>query len=199
MRLRMSWLARLVRGRRLDRNQLRRGSDRAETVVAGALIAGFLAAVPFAAHAAGSWAYSASRREAQTQRATLRQVPATLMQAPAPSASSPGSGTVPLCVAARWRAPDGQERTGELVVPAGAAAGSTVPVWVDQAGRLAGPPLSRVQLVTRAQLARELAAGALAIALVMPAWLSRRMLDRRRIAAWDADWLATGPRWTPRR
>jgi hypothetical protein len=29
--------------------------------------------------------------------------------------------------------------------------------------------------------------------------LVRRALDRRRMAAWDRDWLATGPRWTPRR
>jgi hypothetical protein len=199
MRSRTSWPARLVRGRRLDRNPLRRGSDRAETVVAGVLLAGFLAAAPFAAHTAGSWAYATSAREAQAQRATLRQVPATLMQVPAPAASYPVAGTVPLGVRARWRAPDGQEQAGELVVPAGATAGSTVPVWVDQGGRLAGPPLSRVQLVTRVQLARELAAGALAVALVTAAWLTRRLLDRRRMAAWDADWLATGPRWTPRR
>jgi hypothetical protein len=46
MRFRTSWLARLLRGRRLDRNPLRRGSDRAETIVLGALLAGFLAAGP---------------------------------------------------------------------------------------------------------------------------------------------------------
>ena len=54
MRFRTSWLARLLRGRRLDRNPLRRGSDRVETVVLGALLAAFLAAAPFAAHAAGA-------------------------------------------------------------------------------------------------------------------------------------------------
>src|SRR5690348_18243309 len=53
-RLGTCWLARLLRGRRLDRNPLRRGSDRAETVVLGVLLAAFLAAAPFAAHAA--WA-----------------------------------------------------------------------------------------------------------------------------------------------
>ena len=83
-RLRTSWLARLLRGRRLDRNPLRRGSDRAETVVLGALLAAFLAAAPFAAHAAGSWAHASAVREAQAQRASLRQVTATLLRA-APS------------------------------------------------------------------------------------------------------------------
>jgi len=28
--------------------------------------------------------------------------------------------------------------------------------------------------------------------------LARRTLDKRRMAAWDAEWRATGPRWTTR-
>jgi hypothetical protein len=199
MRSRTGRLARLARGRRLDRNPLRRGSDRAETVVSGALLAGFLAAAPFAAHAAGSWAYATSAREAQAQQATIRQVPAILMQTPSPTAALPGAGVVSLSADARWRAPDGRERTGELVVPSGAGAGDAVPVWVDQAGQLADPPLSRVQLTARVQLARELAGGALGIALAAANWLTRWLLDRRRMAAWDADWLATGPRWSRQR
>ena len=198
-RFRTSWLGRLVRGRRLDRNPLRRACDRAETVVLGVLITGFLAAAPFAAHAAGNWAYAASAREAQAQRAGLSEVPATLLRVPPQGDSYPGAGTVPPSVEARWRAPDGQVRTGELFVPSGATAGSTVPVWVNKAGRLAVPPLSRAQLATRAQLAAELAAGSLVIALAVAAWLTRRAFDRRRMVAWDADWLATGPRWSPRR
>jgi hypothetical protein len=76
-------MSRLLRGRRFDRNALRRGSDRAETVVLGMLLAAFLAGAPFAAHTAGSWTYAASTREAQAQRAALHQVPATLLQASA--------------------------------------------------------------------------------------------------------------------
>jgi hypothetical protein len=74
-----------------------------------------------------------------------------------------------------------------------------VPVWVDRAGRLTDPPLGRAQLVTRAHLAEEVVVGTLAIALIAACWLGRRVLDGRRMAAWDADWLATGPRWSPRR
>ena len=48
-------------------------------------------------------------------------------------------------------------------------------------------------------LAAGVAVGCLATLLITVAWLARRSLDRRRMAAWDADWLATGPRWTPRR
>jgi hypothetical protein len=79
MRFRTSWLARLLRGRRLDRNPLRRGSDRAETIVIGALLAAFLAAAPFAAHAAGAWGHDSAARQAQAQRASLVQVTATLL------------------------------------------------------------------------------------------------------------------------
>jgi hypothetical protein len=43
------------------------------------------------------------------------------------------------------------------------------------------------------------AVGGLAVLLIMAAWLVRGGIDRRRMAAWDADWLANGPRWSRRR
>jgi hypothetical protein len=196
-RLGTSWLARLLRGRRLDRNPLRRGSDRAETVVLGALLAAFLAAAPFAAHAAGSWAHASAVRDAQAQRASLHQVTATLVRA-APVLSSYGSAS-DFAVEARWRAPDGRVRTGELVVTATAAAGRSTRIWVDRTGRLTGPPLSRDRVTGRVQLAVGVAVGSLAVLLIVAAWLARGGIDRRRMAAWDADWLANGPRWSPRR
>ena len=195
-RLGTSWLARLLRGRRLDRNPLRRGSDRAETVVLGALLAAFLAAAPFAAHAAGSWAHASAVRDAQARRASLHQVTATLLGA-APVLSGYGLAS-DFAVEARWRAPDGRVRTGELLVTATAAAGHSTRIWVDRAGRLTGP-LSRDQVTGRVQLAVGVAVGGLAVLLIVAAWLARRGIDRRRMAAWDADWLANGPRWSPRR
>jgi len=188
-------LSRLLRGRRLDRNPLRRGSDRAETAMIGALLAAFLVGAPLAAHAAGSWTYAASAREAQAQRAVIHQVPATLLQAATPWSVTAGGSEAE----ARWRAPDGQVRTGQLIVAGGAAAGSTVPVWVNQAGQLTEPPLEHSQVVGRADMSRVLGVAAVAVTLILVGWLGRRALDRRRLAAWDADWLATGPRWTSRR
>ena len=92
-RPRTYWLGRVLRGRRLDRNPLRRRSDRIETAVLGLLLAAFLAGAPFAAHAAGSWAYATSARGAQAQRASLHQVPATLLKtAPAWNAYANGEG-----------------------------------------------------------------------------------------------------------
>ena len=197
MRVGTGWLARLLRGRRLDRNPLRRGSDRVETAVLGVLLAAFLAIAPFAAHAAGSWGYAAAARAAQAQRASLHQVSAALLR-PEPVLSNYGSASA-FVVEARWRAPDGRVRAGQLFVTADVATRHATRLWVDQAGRLTGPPLTRDQLAARGELAAGVAVGCLATLLITVAWLARRSLDRRRMAAWDADWLATGPRWTPRR
>lgn len=188
-------MGRLLRGRRFDRNALRRGSDRAETVVLGVLLAAFLAGASFAAHAAGSWTYAASTREAQAQQASLHQVPATLLQA----AQAWNMTTYGAAVQARWRGPDRQVRTGQVFVPDGAAAGSTVMIWTDQAGQLTGSPLQDSQVTGRMYLSEALAVVALAAALITVGVAARWELDRRRLAAWDAEWLSTGPRWSPRR
>jgi hypothetical protein len=196
-RLGTSWLVRLLRRLRLDRNPVRRGSDRAETVVLGALLAAFLAAAPFTAHVAGSWAHASAVRDAQAQRASVHQVTATLVRAE-PVLSSYGSAS-DFTVEARWLAPDGRVRTGELLVTADVAAGHSTRIWVDRAGRLTSPPLSLDQVAGRSQLAAGLAVGGLAVVVITAAWLVRGGIDRRRMAAWDADWLANGPRWSPRR
>jgi hypothetical protein len=189
---RSTWLSRLLRGWRPDRNPLRRGSDRAETAVLGVLLAAFLVGAPFAAHAAGSWTYATAAREAQLQQATTYQVPATLLQAALPWSVSVYGGEAN----ARWRAPDGQVRTGQVFVPSGATAGGTIMVWTNRAGQLADSPLQATQVAGRADMSRVLTVAALAVTLIVLGLLARRTLDKRRLAAWDAEWLATDPRAT---
>jgi hypothetical protein len=191
------WLIRLLRGLRPDRNPLRRGSDRAETVVLAALLTVFLAGAPFAAGAAGHWASRSAAREAQVQRVSLTQVTATLVRK-APVWSGYGSGTG-VFTKARWRAPDGRTRSGQVYVTADDLAGGTVRIWVDGTGRLATPPLTRDQVTGRIQFLAGAAVSGLATLLAVVGWLAHRSLNRRRLAGWDADWLATGPRWSPRR
>jgi hypothetical protein len=158
-------------------------------------LAMFLAGAPVAAWAAGSWAYSTSIREGQVQQTTLHQVRATLLTASTQWNFSPDESQA----TARWRAPDGQERTGQISLAHPAPAGSTVMVWINQSGQLTNPPLQSDQAVSRAELSGALAVVGLAITLVAVGWLVHRALDRRRLAAWDADWRATGPRWSSRR
>src|SRR5215469_4599406 len=186
-------LDRLARGLRLDRNPLRRGSDRAETAMLGALLVGFLAGAPFAANAAGSWTYATYAREAQAQQAALHQAPATLLQAAMPWSISEGGAEAK----ARWKAPDGQVRTGQIFVTGVAPAGSTVMVWVNQAGQLTDSPLQHSQVTGRTIMAQVLAVAGLAVTLTIVGWAARWTLDRHRLAAWDAEWLTTEPRWSP--
>jgi len=189
-----TWLGRLARMLRLDRNPLRRGSDRAETAMLAVLLAAFLAGAPFAAHAAGSWIYAATAREAQAQQAALHQVPATLLQATTPWGIEGGAEAQ-----ARWRAPDGQVRTGQIFVSGSALAGSTVMVWTNQAGQVSESPLQQSQVTGRTVMAQVIAVAALAVTLIIVGWAAHWALERRKLAAWDAEWLATEPRWSPRR
>jgi hypothetical protein len=192
---RSSRMRRFVRGWRPDRNPLRRRSDRVETAILGLLFVIFLAGVPLAWHFAGSWAYPAYARQAKAERALVHQVPATLLKtAPGWSASGPGAE-----VDVRWTAPDGQTHTAPVFIPDGAAAGSTVIVWINQAGQLTDPPLQQAQVASRAQLARVLAVIVATVAVLVSGGLTHQLMVRRRLAAWEADWLAKGPDWSPRR
>jgi hypothetical protein len=183
----------VLRGWRPDRNPLRRGSDWAETAMIGVLLAAFLAVAPFAAYTAASWTYAASARQAQAQQAALHQVRATLLQAATPWSLGDGGAEAN----ARWTAPDGQVRTGQIFVLNAAPTGSTVTIWVNQAGQLSGSPLRHSQVEGRTDIARVLAVAGLAVVLAVVGMAGRWALDRRRLAGWDAEWLAAGPRWSP--
>ncbi len=190
-------LGRLLRARRFDRNPLRRRSDRTETALLGLLLAAFAVCAPLAAHTAGSWTHAASAYEQQVQQTLTHQVSATLLEA-MPAWGVTGAGSYPE-TEARWRAPDGKVCTGLVAVPGGAVKGSTVTVWVNQAGQLTGPPLQPEQVQGRVILAEGAAVAMLAIVVLITGWLTRWALDKRRMAAWDAEWLASEPRWSPRR
>jgi hypothetical protein len=192
-RHRSTWLGRVLRGWRPDRNPVRRGSDRAETAMVGMLLAAFLAGAPFAAHAAASWTYAASIREAQSQQAALHQVRATLLQAATPWSIGEGGAEAN----ARWKAPDGQVRTGQVFVLSAAPAGGTVMIWVNQAGQPTDSPLQHSQVEGRTEMARVLAVAGLAVTLIVIGMAGRWALDRRRLAGWDAEWLAIGTRPGP--
>jgi hypothetical protein len=192
----MSGLGRFIRGRRPDHNPLRRASDRVETATLAALVITFLAAGPFVALACGSAAHAVACRTQLAQQSSRHQVTAVLLD----TAPQPRSGyvlTLPE-VRARWTAPDGKVVTGEVPVPPGTAAGATVPVWTTRDGQLTDPPLQDSQVEGQAFLAEIAGVATLATLLIITGMLVRRTLDKRRMAQWDADWMANGPRWTHR-
>jgi hypothetical protein len=148
--------------------------DRADTVVSGVLMTAWMAASPMVAYAAGRWAQAKLSREAQVQRSALRQVPASLLR------SVPRGHAEAL---AQWRLPDGQLRTGSVSAPGGSAAGSTVMVWVNQAGDLADPPMRQPEIANRTELAQGSAAALFAVVLAMIGRQARRSLRRRGTVA----------------
>jgi len=196
-RARGAWLRRLVRRWRPDGNPLRRTSDRIEAVLLALLVAAFLCGGPLAGIAAGRAAAASSVRAEHAQAGAHRVAAALLQQAPGKSHPMFQTPLEPL-VPARWKAPDGTLRTGQIYAPAGAAAGSTVLVWVDRSGRLTASPMQRGNMIEEVALAASLATIAVAAVLAVLGLVTGWVLDRRRLAAWDARWRTTGPQWTGR-
>ena len=189
---------RLWRGLWPSRNPLRRTCDRIEATLVAGLLAAFLIAAPLLGLFAEQWAYGTSVRAQHAELAARHLVPATLLAGASAQTVTCCAGVQPL-VRARWTAPDGTGLRGWIPAPAGARAGSTVKVWVDRSGGLTGPPLTNSQVVKRAILAAVTGPTAVAIVLLGAGVLVHWVLDRRRLAAWDAEWRATGPRWTSSR
>lgn len=197
-RIRDSWLGRFVRGRRPDHNPLRRPSDRAETAVLALLVIAFLAAAPFAALAAGGWAHARAHQAQLAQQASWHQVPARVLTVSSGVQGGGGYAMLGVQARARWTAPDGAVVTGQIPVPAGTTAGTTVPLWITGDGQPAAPPLQDAQVADSGYFAGTVSVLALAVILAITGLAARRVLDRHRIAAWDAQWRTTGPRWTTR-
>jgi len=186
-----------VRRWRPDGNPLRRTSDRIEAALLAILVAAFLCGAPLAGIAAGSAAAASSMRAEHAQPGAHRVAAVLLQRAPGKSHPMFQAPLEPM-VPAQWKAPDGTLRTGEIYAPAGAAAGSTVLVWTDRSGQLTASPLQRGDEIEEVALAASLATMAVAAVLAALGLLTRWVVDRRRLAAWDARWRATGPQWTGR-
>jgi hypothetical protein len=177
----------------LGRNELRRPADRVETAVVLVLAAAFLTAAAVAASFAGHLYWSE-----HVVAARLRPTAAVLSQ-PGPQAvtSAPEAR-------ARWRLPNGTQRSGTLTTvtaPAiyGAPAGASVQIWLDRSGQPAAPPPSPIGMVLTALLAGVTVTAGAAVVLILCYHLCRMVLDRHRLARWESAWAATGPRWTSRR
>lgn len=186
---------RIVRGMRFDRNPLRRASDRAETVVLILLALLFLAGAPLAALAAGAGMHSVAQRAALAQQASRLPVTATIVTATGAPASG---GNLTTEVMAQWTVPDGKRFSTEMAVPIGYTPGDKLQVYTTRDGKLTTAPLSESQVASLTDLARVAGAAVLALVVTLAGLLTRWWINRRRMAAWDADWRATGPRWTTR-
>jgi hypothetical protein len=185
---------RLRRQLGLDRNPLRRPSDRIEALFLLFAIVVFVPLATVATILAASLTHSAGVAE-ERAGATFRPVTAVLVQ-PADAARQAPSAW--LWAPARWVA-YGRVHTGSVLVARGSQAGTPVQVWVDRHGQLQSPPPTAAQVTARVVLVVMVTPLAVAVGL----WLSWRALgqalDRRRMAAWGRAWSVVGPLWTRQR
>ena len=193
-------LARLARWLGFDRNPLRRGTDRVEGILRLVMIIMVVAVVPATAVAAGRWTYHYVVHQAQVQQAVDHRVTAVLLRdAPATGVPDPYTSLETAWVPARWQPPGQPPRTGEVLAVAGARKGSTVRTWIAPSGAVTDPPLNHRVIrgdVLMAVMATLLVSSVL---LLAAAALARRVLDRRRLRAWEAEWRTSGPLWSGHR
>ena len=196
---RAGW-ARCARALGLDHNPLRRTVDRVETAVRISVLVLLLTAVPVAVLLAGRTADHVFLRHAHAQQATERQVTATLTQnAGTSEVADPYSSVQTTWAQARWTAPNGTARSGQVLVMVGAAAGSTVRIWVSASGAATDPPAGAKDVMAEVAVTVLVTGTTLILVLLGAEALACRSLDRRRSAAWDAEWRAIGPRWSGHR
>ena len=193
-------LARCTRRLGFDRNPLRRRTDRIEAVIRLATVILLLVTVPIAAIVAGREADQLTLRQAHAQQAAEHEVTAVLLQrAQATGSPDPYTSVQLTYVLARWQPPGQPPRSGQVLAPAGTPAGATVAAWIDASGAIASPPPEHREIVGDVSIAATIASMVAILLLLESNALARRVLDRRRLNAWDAEWRATGPLWSGRR
>jgi hypothetical protein len=185
--------ARLVHKFALDRNELRRRSDRIEAWFLLALVITFVPLASVAAISAVRWMHADGVRQHGAEPRVTQVAAVLVRDAPAGYKTPPGS--ILLWVPARWTT-GGMRRTGAIPAAFGTQAGTSVRIWIDAAGKVQQPPLTSSQRSARVVLAGVAAPLAVALGMLL-AWCGLRwLLDRRRLAAWGESWSMVGPSWT---
>lgn len=161
-------------------------------------VATAVVATPFAAHVAADAAHSAAVDAQRSEAATLHEVKAVLLR-PAPSSAAAYTMDDEVLTQAAWTSRTGVVRTGQVMAPPGAPRGTVVGVWTDAAGHLADSPLTDDQVAGQADLAETGTIIGMAALFGCEMLIVRRVINRRRMAAWDADWAVTGPAWNRQR
>jgi hypothetical protein len=178
--------ATLVRQFALDRNELRRTSDRIESWCALALIIAFVPLAVLSAACAVHWVHEAVNKQRDNP---VTQVTAVLVHAV--PAGNPVAGSVLFYARARWTVA-GSVHVGDVPAIPGSPAGTAVRIWVDAAGKIQQAPITSAQVT--AQVVAVLVAAPLGAALIL--WLVwfavRCVLDRHRLVGWDREWSSLG-------
>ncbi|HEX6931952.1 MAG TPA: hypothetical protein VF162_07410 [Streptosporangiaceae bacterium] len=181
-----------------DGNPLRRPIDRFENGVRIALVLAFVTGAAMLAPATRHLAEAAGVQEVHSE-ASWRQVPAVLQRS-APQQLYGYGSMANFWVPGTWRAPSGQAKRGMVPARAGEPAGSTVRIWVDSAGRVMNRhPMTLGSVRVRSVLLEIGSVVGLGLVLLILAFVTRLMLNRRRLMHWGIEWACFGPRWSTRR
>jgi hypothetical protein len=193
----------------LDHNPLRRTVDRVEAYIVLSIVAVAVFLLPCLTYLAGRTAYTGGVHAERIERAQRHRVQALVLadattaagrsaaqdlSLPSRTVTSAGRIFLP----ARWTTADGTLHTGSILVDVRARAGTRIPVWTDLHGRPADPPQRRGQTMVDTAAAAAVIAVAGAALLTVIRLLTRRILDRRRMAQWEDAWWRFEPRWSGR-
>ena len=183
----------LARRLGLDRNELRRASDRIEAWFMIVLVVAFVPLAVLATSAATRWVHDSGEQELRAEL-SLRQVTGVLLpRTPAVEPARPGSPW--FWEPARW-SDAGVTRTGPVPVPAGTPPGASVSIWINDAGQAQLPPVTATQVTARVVAAAVVTPPAVAFFLWL-AWRGLRWrLDRHRLARWGRAWSVVERIWT---
>lgn len=182
-----------------ERNPMRRGIDRIQALTRAGLLLVFLAGAPAATWYVSHGIYVSGLRAGQVQAAAWHRVPAVVLRATPVAAGWSRPRPSPVLLSLRWALSGGDARTGEIISTEKAAAGSILAVWIDAKGRLTHPPPSRAEVTGQAIRAAVVTPAALALLLAGVSGVISLLLDKYRLALWEADWLAVEPQWTHKR
>jgi len=191
-------LRRLTRRLGHDGNPLRRRIDVLEAWLVPVAIVIFLGLCPLVLNVTGSWMRAANANELRGQ-ANWHHVQGVVLQpVPGPEQAYHSANSWISWAPAVWT-DAGIRHRGQVPVLGGTRAGTVVTVWLDSAGNVHMPPLTVGQAGGRVLEARIAGLAVLAVLLAIMLLVTRRILDRRRLAAWESAWQSVGPTWSRHR
>jgi hypothetical protein len=168
------------------RSELRRPSDRAETVARWVALALLTAALPLLL-AVGSARAQDLRDSSALARATSHPVAATITRVVPRAGTSGGVPSGAVDITATWVAPDSTARTVVGTGWRGARVGDPWSAWADEVGHQVPPPRSDSEATLEGVLLALWAFLAVGVGLAGTLTLLHRILDRRRMRGWDED------------
>jgi hypothetical protein len=179
---------------------MRRTTDRIQALLRVVLLTLLVIGGPTVTAYAGHAVYASVARAARAQAMAWHRIPAHILRTePVATLWQRPDTTGPATLSVRWTTPQGTSRTGEIPGRADATPGRLTAVWINKAGRLTAPPLSRTDVVERVIEVVAVIAAALILLLSAISWAASLVLDRYRLARWEAEWLAVEAQWTGRR